>query len=285
MSFRNSLTMAVAAATLAATLPAGPAQAARRHAKESAEERARIAYEMRYSGASDLTIEKRTGLRRVGTIATNTVSVPILSSGIPGAGEPSIYTVNTEVTVTSSFYYDSTNRKYNGYVDYSWKDDSTFADGTWWGGNVGGLDALAISFSRSVVQTNTPTSWSYWGTMRKTNPSIPDPGAEPGGVSVRPGVWNNSATAAGFRWQDLVWSSTCGGAEVPTCAKYNSTHGTLWYQFTKPSGCLQIFGAYGHTWAESTVTALTITLSGPELQIQPQDNGWQAASGAARIDC
>jgi hypothetical protein len=272
----------VAATLLITSLTTGVARAAPPYEGQSAMERAQIASEMRFAGASDAEIAKRTGLERKGTKATRTTRV---SAGRTPGGAAALASDNRAVTVESSFYYDTVNKRYNAYVDYGWNDYATLGDGTWWGGNVGGNDALAISFSKSVVQRETPTQWSYWGQLRKTSSSVPDPAAPPGGMSESPNVWSNGPASAGFQWQDKVWSGYCGGAEVPTCAKYNSGHGTLWYNFTKPSGCLQIFGAYGHTWSSTTVTGLTLTLNGPELQFSSSSDRWQAASGAARIDC
>jgi hypothetical protein len=266
--------------TSAAIFSAAPANAAPEVDEKAAQEMARIASEMRYNGASDAQIQTRTGLKRVGTKATRTIRASMRS----GPDEFTTLSTNSEVTVESSFYYDTTNKRYNAYVDFDWK-GASLADGTWFGGDVGKLDGLAISFSKDVVQQYTPSMWAYWGGTMYTSSPLPAPAAPPSGISVEPGIWSNSAASAGFRYQDKVWSTNCGGGEVPTCARYNTDHGTLHYPFKKSTGCLQIFGAYGHTWDETSVTGLTLTRTGPELQFSKTDDAWQAATGAAKIDC
>ena len=136
---RRSLLAALAAAMLlASTLTAGVANAAVKFADQTDLQRAQTASRLRLGGVSNDEILKRTGLKKTGTTATKTFVVPSRSVRA-AAGISAASSTNSSVTVESSFYYDTVNKKYNAYVDYYWNDLATLGDGTWWGGNVGGL--------------------------------------------------------------------------------------------------------------------------------------------------
>lgn len=167
------------------------------------------------------------------------------------------------------------------YAEFSWNNIATTGDGSLLGAKVGGLEALSIRFSESVIQSATPGGTIYWGHWSGAQP-YPDSNAD---GPLFPGLWDNSEVGASLQWQDRTAATNCSGTDYPSCRQYNSQNGYLAYAFRPPTVCTQIFAQYAHTWSDTGISSVTVTRNGFEVSFTSSGNKWQATSGARLLNC
>lgn len=233
--------------------------------KISQSERIRMVYELKKRGIPETEIARKTGFA---TVPTKTLVSPL--------------SVNTDATVPNPYvYHDTVNNKYVAYADFEWNNYRTLGDGSYSTGNVGGYEALSIRFSTDVIQDSTPSGTIYWGGWTGAEP-WPDFNMS---GPLFPGLWDNSEEGASLQWQDKTHALHCGGTDYPSCAQYNSGHGYLAYAFRPPTQCTQIFAQYAHTWGSTSISGVTVSNGGFEVNFTSAEKRWQRTSGATLIAC
>jgi hypothetical protein len=254
---------ALSSATVAKAEPPAPAEVTAEEQALSAEKRSRL-IELLQTGATDSEIQQQLGLTKV-------------SSGDDDASSRSD---SSAISISRpSIYYDTGLRAYYASSDYRWNNQGTTGDGSAYGGNVGGYDALSIRFSQDVVNVGTSASICP-GNWSGLTPYPPKP------KCIVPATAENSEDGAAFRYQDKVVGAKCRGSERPDCRIYVGAKGTIVFTFRRiAGGCLQVFSNHAHTWVSTTISGLSVSNSSFNINFSSAANQWQRTSQAGLQSC
>jgi hypothetical protein len=250
-------------ATIAGSLIPTAAQA--KPASDRAEVQAQIAQvrdrlmQLSAGNASTAEIERALGLRKVSK---------------PGSQFTTLSS-NSAVTITApNIFYDRDTKHFYATSTYRWKNQQQSGDP-----DTGGLDGLAIRFSRDVRNLGASAS-ICWGQWFGAKPYPARPGC------IKPAKWSNSENGATFRFQDEQRSSHCSGSDHPSCHIYLGASGTISFSFNLlDNKCLQAFSQFAHTWDSTGLTSFEVSNVGFNAVFSKTSDFWQRTSSAGAYNC
>lgn len=213
--------------------------------------------QLRRSGKSqaevDATLATQHGIQLISEPADDGPA-PMSADSIIGVPRPSIY----RDTCTGRYYAIATWRFNN--LSALRSDGGCTATC-----NVGGYDAFAISFSRTVssVAGYSATAWGASSTF----------------PSFSLTMVSGSTAGVAARGQDRL----CGGAGCGAL-DYNMYNGQIVYSINTP-GCgeLQAFSEYTHTWAGAAITGIGVGVDSISVSWSPTNKGWDVGSQPSTV--